>query len=100
MFFLPLASERQVAAWGFGMLPDASVCRPPRFCTMQGAERQVRVPAELERFAKLPMRVEYCLEEDKVGAASSAWAHPLGCVCVWWVGGWGGGGRGGGEWVD
>lgn len=31
-----------------------------------GAERQVRVPAELERFAKLPMRVEYCLEEDKV----------------------------------
>ncbi|KAL4433703.1 hypothetical protein ABPG75_000144 [Micractinium tetrahymenae] len=31
-----------------------------------GAERQVRVPAELERFAELPMRVEYSLEGDKV----------------------------------
>ncbi|KAL4450678.1 hypothetical protein ABPG77_001034 [Micractinium sp. CCAP 211/92] len=31
-----------------------------------GAERQVRVPVELERFAELPMRVEYCLEGDKV----------------------------------
>ncbi|PSC68783.1 water dikinase [Micractinium conductrix] len=31
-----------------------------------GAERQVRVPGELQRFAELPMKVEYSLEEDKV----------------------------------
>lgn len=31
-----------------------------------GAERQVRVPGELQRFAELPMKVEYCREEDKV----------------------------------
>lgn len=31
-----------------------------------GAERQVRVPAELERFGELPMRVEYSLEGDKL----------------------------------
>lgn len=31
-----------------------------------GAERQVRVPGELQRFAALPMRVEYSLEEGRV----------------------------------
>lgn len=36
----------------------------------QGAERQVKVPTELQRFSVLPMRVEYCLDGgDKVGAA-------------------------------
>ena len=32
----------------------------------QGAERRVRVPDELQRFAALPMTVESCTEEDKV----------------------------------
>ena len=31
---------------------------------LQGAERQVRVPGELSRFAELPMKVEYCSEGD------------------------------------
>lgn len=34
---------------------------------LQGAERQVRVPGELERFAELAMKVESRLEDDKVG---------------------------------
>lgn len=31
----------------------------------QGAERQLRLPADLRRFGQLPMKVEFTREDDK-----------------------------------
>jgi len=36
----------------------------------QGAERQVKVPGELSRFAELPMEVEYHAPEGEGGAST------------------------------
>jgi hypothetical protein len=54
--------------------PSLAVCGVPSLywivsTWLQGAERQVRVPGELERFGELPMRVEYAegRQEEQVG---------------------------------
>ena len=44
--------------------PETSAVHRGRPGCVQGAERQVRVPGELSRFAELPMKVEYCSEGD------------------------------------
>ena len=64
-------------------------CLPVTSLSPQGAERQVRVPGELQRFAELPMKVEYSLEEDKVRCTVTQWFELME------LGGWGGGGGGG-----
>ena len=64
-------------------------CLPVTSLSPQGAERQVRVPGELQRFAELPMKVEYSLEEDKVRCTVTQWFELM--ELGGWGGGWGGG---------
>ena len=42
----------------------------------------MRVPAELPRFAELPMRVEYAAEDDKVGGRVGGWVGEWEGGCV------------------